>query len=554
MTERATRAVLRGAQVIDGTGAPAVRADVAIADGRIEAVGPDLESDAAEVDLAGLVLAPGFIDPHTHYDAQLFWDPDLTPSSWHGVTTVVTGNCGFTVAPTRPAHRDVIIRTLENVEGMTVETLVAGMPWTFETFPEYLGAVAALPKRLNVACMIGHTTLRWYVLGDEAADREATEVEVDRMCELVREAIEAGAVGFSTSRHDHVGAFGKPVPSRAASVDELTRIARTLGDADRGTIEVAIGPTFGIDAAVHLAEVSGHPVTWSSSALVPMAGEHGMDAAMAAVDAAAVPGVAAYPQFPVRPIVNLVTLRDPFPLRAASPGFIDALGAEPGDRYALYADHGWRDRTRATLTPLWKERLADAMVAETTRHMQVRNGPTLGELAAARGTTPFDVLVDLSLAEDLDTRFRMTMANNDAAVIEALLRDVRCLVGLSDAGAHVTQLCDANYATYLLGYWVRERGALPLELAVWRLTGQPAAVYGIRDRGRIEAGAAADLVAFDASTVGSGEAERVWDFPGGTDRLVAASTGVEFVWVNGTATRSDGTDVPGVSTGRLLGR
>ena len=266
------------------------------------------------------------------------------------------------------------------------------------------------------------------------------------------------------------------------------RIARTLGAAGRGTIEVAIGPTFGIDDAVRLARLSGHAVTWSGSALVPMAGEHGMDAAMAAVDASTTPGAAVYPQFPVRPIVNLVTLRDPFPLRAASDGFIEALGAAPDERLALYSDQAWRDRTRATLTPLWRERLADATVAETVAHARLRHGPTLGELAEQQGTTPFDVLVDLSLAERLDTRFQMTMANNDVAVIEALLRDERCFVGLSDAGAHVSQLCDANYATYLLGYWVRERGALPLELAVWRLTGQPAAVYGLHDRGRIEVG------------------------------------------------------------------
>src|SRR5262249_21564454 len=188
---------------------------VAIADGRIVDVGPDLPSDLPEVDMTGLVLSPGFVDPHTHYDAQLFWDPDLTPSSWHGVTTVVMGNCGFTVAPTRPEHRDIVYRTLENVEGMTDESLEAGLPWSFETYPEFLAQADRVPKRLNVACMIGHTALRWYVLGDDAPERVATRDEVDRMCSLVREALELGAVGFSTSRHNHVGAFGKPVPSRA---------------------------------------------------------------------------------------------------------------------------------------------------------------------------------------------------------------------------------------------------------------------------------------------------------------------------------------------------
>jgi N-acyl-D-aspartate/D-glutamate deacylase len=551
-------ALLRGAQVIDGSGAPAFSADVAVAGARIVDIGTDLDGvdDFEVVDLDGLVLAPGFVDPHTHYDAQVFWDPGLTPSSWHGVTTAVMGNCGFTVAPTRPDHRDVIVRTLENVEGMTVDTLEAGLPWTFETFPEFLDAVDRTPKRVNVACMIGHTTLRWYVLGDDAPDRLATDGEIDAMCSLVREALDHGAVGLSTSRHDHVGAFGKPVPSRAASDDELTRLAHVLGDVGRGAVEVATGPTFGVDAAARLAAQCGRPVTWSGRALVPMAGSlDNLAVARAAVDAGTAGDGNVVPQFPVRPIVNLVSLRDPFPLRAASEGFVEALAVDGNARAAVYADPEWRQRTRATITPAWQQRLADAQVAESNRHVALRDGLTLGDLAAREGSTPFDVLLDLSLSEDHDTSFRMTMANDDALVTEALLRDRRCLVGLSDAGAHVTQLCDANYATHLLGHWVRERGAVPLELAVWRLTGQPAAVFGLADRGRIAVGAAADLVAFDPATVGSGPVERVRDFPGGTDRLVAPSTGIERVWVNGVVTWADGADAPGgVAPGRLLGR
>jgi N-acyl-D-aspartate/D-glutamate deacylase len=525
---------------------------VAIQGGRIVGVGRDLGFDFDEVDLSGLVLSPGFVDPHTHYDAQLFWDPDITPSSWHGVTTVVTGNCGFTLAPTRPDHRNIIVRTLENVEGMSVAALEAGLPWSFETFPEYLRAVDSLDKRLNVACLIGHTALRWFVLGDEATEREASRAEVARMCELVTEAMECGAVGFSTSQHNHIGAFGKPVPSRAASHEELQRIAETLGQTGAGAIEIALGASFGVADAVSVAKASGRPVTWSGTALVPTAGEGGADAAAAAVDASCSSGASVVPQFPCRPIVNQVTLRDPFPLRHASDGFLEVLRADPEERLALYGDEDWRRRAKETLQPLWVQRLADATVEETNAHTDIRNGPTLGQLAAKQGTTPFDLLIDLSLADGLATRFKVAVANTDEAVIAQLLADRRCIVGLSDAGAHVSQLCDANYATHLLSYWVRERQALPLELAVWRLTGQPAALYGLADRGRIEVGAAADLVAFDPARVGPGEAERVWDFPGGTDRLVARSTGIEYVWVNGTPIRSGGADLPGVAPGRWL--
>jgi N-acyl-D-aspartate/D-glutamate deacylase len=543
--------LLRGATVVDGTGAPGRRADVAVDNGRIVEVASRSSCEFPTVDLDGLVLSPGFVDPHTHYDAQVFWDADLTPSSWHGVTTVVTGNCGFTLAPTRPDHRDIIVRTLENVEGMSVDALERGLPWRFESFPQYLREVDALPKRLNVACMIGHTALRWYVLGDDAPERAATAGEIEQMCQLLREALGHGAVGFSTSLHDHVGAFGKPVPSRAARPDELRRVAETLAECGAGTIEVALGGWFGIEEAKEFARTSGRPLTWSGRALMPPEGEGSIDIVREVVDVST-DGAPVVPQFPCRPIVNQVSLRDPFPLHPLSAGFLEILAVEPDERLALYADDGWRQRAKATLQTEWSDRIATARVQETDVHESIRNGPTLGELAARYGTTPFDVLIDLSVADGLATRFQVAVANTNEAVIGHLLSDCRCVVGLSDAGAHVSQLCDANYATYLLSYWVRERQALPLEMAIWRLTGQPAALYGLQDRGRIAPGAAADLVAFDPQRIGSKQAERVWDFPGGTDRLTAESVGVEHVWVNGTPVRSGGQAVPDAAPGRRL--
>ncbi len=237
--------VLRGALLVDGTGAPPRLADVVIEADRIAAVEAPgtVSGDGDVVDLDGLVLAPGFIDCHTHYDAQVLWDPDLTPSSWHGVTTVVMGNCGFGIAPTRPAGRETIARTLENVEGMSVEALFAGIPWTFETFPEYLDAVERAGPKLNVAVMLGHTPLRLYVLGEEAAERDASEPEIEEMRRLVGEALDAGAIGFASSRQPaHAGAWGKPVPSRLATTDELMRLAEPLAERGRGTFAITHDP------------------------------------------------------------------------------------------------------------------------------------------------------------------------------------------------------------------------------------------------------------------------------------------------------------------------
>src|SRR3989440_4150310 len=266
--------VLRRAQVIDGTGSAARSADVGIDDGRIAAVGQVATNGAQQVDLDGLVLAPGLVDIHTHYDAQVLWDRDLTPSCWHGVTSVVMGNCGFGIAPTRAEHRSMIARTLENVEGMSVEALEAGIPWTFETFPEYLDAVAAAPTRLNVAAMIGHTPLRLYVLGDEATERPAKDEEVDRMRAIVAEALAAGALGFATSRSPtHAGAGGRPVPSRLAEVDEVFRIADALREAGKGLVQVTPGPGLFLDEFASLSNDLGLPVTWT--ALLTGFGERG---------------------------------------------------------------------------------------------------------------------------------------------------------------------------------------------------------------------------------------------------------------------------------------
>ena len=541
--------LLRHASLIDGTGAPARSADVAITGDRISAVGDagSLEPDAGTqvVDLDGLTLAPGFIDIHTHYDAQILWDGDLTPSSWHGVTSVVMGNCGFAVAPNLPEHRDTIVRTFENVEGMSMEALEEGIDWCFETIPEYLDAIDKLAKRINVGAFVGHSTLRLFVLGGE--ERAATDDEVATMKAILREAIDAGAVGFSTSRQpNHQGAYGRPVPSRFADVSEIEALTSVLGEAGKGVVEVSIGPGLFVDQFSELAVKYGVPITWT--ALVARADKPG--AALRTVErGAALPGEV-YPQIACRPIVMQTSMADPTPL-----GEIDewkeVLALPREQRADLYRDASWRDRARPTTLETWAHRWSKIDVEETRIHGDLV-GRRLDELASERGTTPFDLMLDLALEEGLATRFRVVMDNDGDDEIGDLLADKRTLLGLSDAGAHASQLCDACYSTHLLGHWVRERKALSLEDAIWRLTGHPHEAFRIPERGLVEEGFFADLVAFDPETVGTTPVERVHDQPGGADRLLVGSTGVRHMWVNGVATRRDGEELDGARPGRLL--
>jgi len=543
--------LLRQAWLIDGSGEPGRAADVAVTGDRVCAVGSpgSLTPDAGTqvIDLDGLVLAPGFIDIHTHYDAQILWDGDLTPSSWHGVTSVVMGNCGFGVAPTKPEHRDIIVRTLENVEGMSMEALNAGIDWCFETFPQYLAAIDARAKRLNVGAFLGHTPLRLFVLGGE--ERAATADEVGAMGALLREALEAGAIGFSTSRQPaHQGAFGRPVPSRFAEVDEVEAMAAVLGEAGQGIMAISIGPGLFINEFSAMAVRHNIPVTWT--ALVTRTDKPG--AAMRTVErGGALPGEV-YPQIACRPIVMQITMMDPMPLSQIDE-WKEVLAVPREEREAMYRDRSWRDRARPATLAAWAEKSRWPKVSvQETKVNQDAIGVPLDQLAAERGTTPFDLMLDLAIADDMTTRFQVVLENDADDETGALLADKRTILGLSDAGAHASQLCDACYSTDLLGRWVRDRKAISLEDAVWRLTGHPAHAFRIAERGLVREGYFADLVAFDPATIGAGPVERVYDQPGGADRLISRSSGVTHMWVNGVATRSGGADIEGAAAGRLL--
>ena len=531
--------VIRGGTVFDGSGAPGQAADVAIAGGAIREIGPNLRGERV-LDASGCAVAPGFIDIHTHYDAQVFWDPALRPSSYHGVTTVVAGNCGFTIAPTRPEHHDVIVRTLENVEDMDPATLAAGVTWDFETFPEYLDSVRRRGTTLNFTAYIGHSALRLYVMGDAAYERAATTEEIERMCRLVREAIDAGAAGFSTSfSYAHRGVDGKPVPSRWAEADEVEALFLAAGQAGKGMVLITPGKQCTYADVYEWQPRVGRPFTYPLFAapggkhLEPVAlHEQGLSR-----------GADVWPQVTPRPLTMQFTLADPYNLNTGSV-FGELLRGDREARIAAYRDPDWRDRAAADLehSPM-KPRWETFEVSESQRFPQLQ-GRRVTELARERGCSSLDVMCDLAVAEDLKTRFRAYIANDDVEEVGRLLTHGHVTLGLSDAGAHVDQLCDAPLPTDLLGTWVRERQLMPLEGAVRKLTGEPADIFGFVRRGYLREGYWADVCVFDPQTVSPGPTWRVRDFPADAERLTAEEpTGVRHVLVNGAPIRSDGSQL-----------
>lgn len=530
--------VIRGGLVIDGTGSDRHAADVLVVDGRIAAIGPDLAGDEI-LDADGCIVAPGFIDIHTHYDAQVFWDPALTPSNYHGVTTVIAGNCGFSIAPTRAEHRDLIARTLENVEDMDVAALAAGVPWNFVTFPEYLRAVAALPLGLNFTAYIGHTALRLFVMGDDAYERAATVEEIERMVEVLDEALDAGAAGFATSvAPTHRGVDGKPIPSRFADRTELEALFECVGRAGKGVVEVTPGEILPLTDIYDLQIRSGAPFTITALLSTPsMTHRNFVELNRSGWDRGAV----VWPQVSPRPLSFAMSLAEPFTFNVNSV-FAELMAGDLEARRAAYADPAWRERVREAwstgtfMVPRWET----FEISECPSDAALE-GRRILDLANEREVDPFDLVLDLALAEsDLMLRVRCVVANDDPDEVAFLISQEHCAFGLSDAGAHVGQLCDAPQATDLLGNWVRDRSVMPLEVAINRLTKAQADLFGLVDRGVLRVGAWADIVVFDPATVAPGPIRRVADFPAGSERLTADQpVGVRHVLVNGTPIRID---------------
>ena len=550
--------VIRGGSLVDGTGNPARTADIAITDGVVSDIGDRLDGKRV-LEAGGHVVSPGFVDIHTHYDAQVFWDPSLTPSCWHGVTSVVAGNCGFSIAPVRPEHRELLVRTLQHVEDMAADTLFEGVPWAdFETFPQYFDAIERRGTLLNYACYVGHTAVRLYVMGESGYDQPASDDDVRGMQRVIAEALDAGAAGFATSASPtHNGDKGRPVPSRVADLDEVRSLLAPLRDADKGVVALLPGEKVTHDDVFDLQRAAERPVTWT--ALLTVKGYPWHERIMAANIAARAEGSEVWPQVSCRPLTFQMNLREPFTFNMR-PAFQELMDRPDAERIAAYRDPVWRTRAWEELSGRAGKRALpmnfdSLLVAETSGHPELM-GRNVVAVADERGCTPFDFMLDLSLEENLDTRFTSVLANNDPDAIAWLLPQDTVLLGLADSGAHVSQLCDACFATDLLGNWVRDKAVMPLEHAIHKLTGEPAGVFGLRDRGTIEVGRAADVVVFDFDRVGPGPLRRIRDFPANGERLVADQpVGMRHVLVNGTVIREDEQPVEGAleqRPGRLL--
>ena len=545
--------VIRDATLLDGLGSPPRRGGVAVKDGRIVEIGKIVGSSKETVIADGLALMPGIIDNHTHYDAQLTWDPWASPSSALGVTTAVIGNCGFTIAPCRSADRDLVMKNLTQVEGMSLDVLRAGVRWDFETVPQYLDMLERQGSALNVAVFAGHSAVRTYVMGKAATERAATAAEIAAMKKIIVDAIHAGAVGFSTSTSPaHNGEGGKPMPSRLAGEDEMRALVCALGDVGRGVFMLTKGGHTSISFLEELAAESQRPVVIAAllhSSTNPDAVFHDLQKIQEANER----GRKLVGAVSCCPLAMEFTLHSPYVfegLQAWQPAL-----ALKGDAFKKkLREKEFRNALRAEIAKpahfrLFNGEWQQVHVVQSARpELEQRS---VAELASAAHKDPLEWMLDTALEENLDTLFSALLLNSDEAAVGRMLKHPCSLVSLSDAGAHLTFFNDAGFGLHLLGHWVRSEGVLTLADAVWRLCGQPAQLFGIKDRGALKVGSHADLLLFDPATVDRGPKRRVFDLPGGHPRLTTAPVGVYGVWVNGT--RIAGRDGP-VEVRALPGR
>ncbi len=532
--------LIKNGTVVDGTGSKPKRADVAIANGKIAEIGNVTEGAKKTIDASDLIVAPGFVDPHTHYDAQICWDPYITSSSWHGVTTVIMGNCGVGIAPCKPASREIAAWDLVNVEAIPFDVLGKGVTWDWETFPQYLDAAQKRGCGINLGFMAALTPFRHYVMGEESMQRAANAEETAKIKALIKEAVAAGAMGFSTTAiPQHIGYKGRPIACRNASRDEFKAYANALKELGRGCMELALTKSVGeiadeeCDLLDLLLTESGRPATW----LAVLNRDDMPEAALATLRKAE-PLIrrGGIPQVSCRPLLIQINLRAPFilaNLECWNPVFNQPVETQK----AIYRDTKFRDAFRealkrpAVFNGKW-ERLEVKEVAHPALQRLV--GKTVAEIAHDRGCDGVDAFLDVALEDDLGVEYTMELFNADEARIPELITDSRTMIGLSDGGAHVDMLCDAGYCTYLLGRWVREKQALTLEQAIKRITSEPADFFGIKNRGRLLPGMAADVAIFDFDTVGSSKrGEMRNDLPGSGRRLIMPARGVEHVIVNG---------------------
>ncbi len=533
--------VLRGGTIVDGTGQPGYPGDVAVEGGRIDALGRVDARARRVIAVDGLVVAPGFIDHHTHMDAQIWWDPWATSCPLHGVTSIIHGNCGLTLHPCRPADRRALASTLSRVEAITLDLLEAAVPWGWETTPDYLAALGARPLGVNVGTLVGHCALRYYVMGEAAVERAATPDEVEAMRRLLRAGLAAGALGFSTNQNPrHTREDGAPVPSRLADDAEIRALARVGGEVGHGVVQVikAVATPEYIRWAAALARHAGRPVLWQIFVHL-FAYPNLWREQLATVEAEHAQGGPTYGLADTVPLMRRYSLRntqqfDEFPT------WRTVLALPLAERRQALADPAVRAKLRweavedPTPAVAFHKRWDLVWVQRVARpEHRALQGKSVAELAAASGKDVLDAFLDLALAEDLETRFCHSVSNGDDAATAAILRSPYALVGQSDAGAHVQFDASFGYCTTFLGEWVREKRIMPLETAVYKLTGQVATLYGLRDRGTLAPGQAADLVVFDPATARALEPEPAHDYPGGAPRMVQRAEGIHYTIVNG---------------------
>lgn len=554
--------LIKNGTVVDGTGAARYRADIGVAQGRIAEIAPTgtLNENALRViDASDLIVAPGFIDPHTHYDAQVCWDPLISCSSWNGVTSVVMGNCGVGLAPCLPEKREVLAWDLVNVEGMSFEVLSQGVTWGWESLADFMAAPFRTGMGINLGFLVPLSPIRSYVIGEAAQERSATPDETQRIATLLREGVQAGALGFSTTvATQHVGFKGRPLACRLASRDELRAYANVLRDLGQGAIEVNLGgagssilPSGSPELIDFLLAESQRPVTWLSVQTrsdQPTAHRELLTNTDGLIQRGGIP------QASCQPTELQFNLRNPFILGAYDVCH-SLFNCTAEEQARIYADPTFRAAFRAacTTTPkAFSGQWQQTQVCKVGKPAhQAWLGKSIAELSQQAGTDPFDTFFDLALADDLVTEFSLAMLNFDLDLVEEVITDPRVLIGLSDGGAHVDMLCNAGYPTYLLGTWVRRRQAMSLERAVQRITSEPAQLFGLLDRGVIVTGKAADFVVFDSHTVDAGEKMMLNDLPGGERRFVQRAEGIHHVVVNGEIVLTQG-EHSGALPGQML--
>lgn len=560
--------VIRNGKIVDGTGAPAFAGDVAIDDGKISSVGAKAGAARREIDADGLVVAPGFVDIHTHYDGQVTWDPYLTPSSWHGVTTLVMGNCGVGFAPVRPAEHDFLIGLMEGVEDIPGAALAEGIKWGWESFPEYMDAVAAMPRALDVGAQVPHGAVRAYVMGERGAhNEEATAIDIEQMAAVVREGLRAGALGFTTSRTMlHRAKNKEVVPGTYASEAELLGIGRVLGEVGHGVFEMAsdmAGPDATMEWMIKLSSATRLPITFAMAQVdfnpdgwrVMLDRVRGYNAA----------GANLAPQISPRPTGMLMGLESSLHPFITHPTYHRELAHLPiNERVARMRDPEVRARILAE-GPGTQERVTRYLVTNFSRYFPLGDPPdyepakeaSVEARAAREGRTPAEVTYDLMLERNGRELLYMPFSNYAAYNLDAvreMMQDPVTMLGLSDGGAHCGLICDASMPTYLLTHWVRDRSRgerLPIEFVVKRQTQDTARLYGLSDRGTLEPGMKADVNVIDFEGLRLHAPHMVFDLPAGGRRLIQRAEGYRQTIVSGEVTFENG-EPTGTLPGKLI--